>query len=77
MTSALNKELDFTVDECNELASCSVSRQSNKDEKFFIFSLPTTKLAHKKRKAKQATHITGSWIKKSVTVSGTALKKLK
>ena len=48
-----------------------------KMKKFFISPLPTAKLAHKKRKAKQATHVTGSWFKKSVTVSGTALKKLK
>ena len=46
-----------------------------KMKKFFISSLLTAKLTHKKRKAKQATHITGSWFKKSV--SGTALKKLK
>ena len=76
-TSTSNKELNFTVDECNELASCSVSKQSNVDEKFFISPLPTAKLTHKKRKAKQATHITGSWFQKSITVSGTALKKVK
>ena len=46
-------------------------------KKFFISPLPTAKLTHKKRKAKQITHITGSWFKKSITVSGTALKKLR
>ena len=49
----------------------------NKDESFFISRLPTAKLPHKKRKAKQATHITGSWFKKSITVNGAALKRLK
>ena len=52
-TSTANEELNFTVDECNELASCSVSKQSNKDKKFFIFPLPTAKLIYKKRKAKE------------------------
>ena len=46
-------------------------------EKLFISPLPTAKLTHKKLKAKQATHVAGSWFKKSITVSGTALKKLK
>ena len=59
-----------------------VSKQSNKDKIVFyyfsdIFPLSTAKLTHKKRKAKQATHLTGSWFKKSITVSGTALKKPK
>ena len=76
-TSTSNKELNFTVHECNKLASCSVSKHTNKEENFFISRLPTAKLTHKKRKAKQATHITGSWFKKSVTVSGTELKRLK
>ena len=48
-----------------------------KMKKFFISPLPTAKLTHKKLKAKQATHITGSWFKKSITMSGTVLKKLK
>ena len=48
-----------------------------KMKKFFISPLPTAKLTYKKRKAKQVTHITGSWFKKSITVSGTALKKTK
>ena len=34
---------------------------------FFIFRLLNAKLTHKKRKAKQATHITGSSFKKSIT----------
>ena len=51
-TSTSNKQLNFTVDECNKLASCSVSKQSNKDEKVFDTPLPTAKLTHKKRKAK-------------------------
>ena len=73
------KELTFTVDEYNELAGCSVSKQSRliKMIKFFISPLSTVKLTHRKRKAKQTTHITGSWFKKSITVSGIALKKLK
>ena len=33
--STLNKELNFIVHECNEMASCSVSKQINKDEKVF------------------------------------------
>ena len=48
-----------------------------KVKEFFIFPLPTAKLIHKKRKGKQATHITGFWFKNSFTVSGTVLKKLK
>ena len=44
-------------------------------KKFFISPLTTAKLTHKKRKVKQATHMTGSWFKKSITVSGTALKQ--
>ena len=48
-----------------------------KMKNFFISRLPTTKLTHKKRKAKQATHITGSWFKKSITLAGTALKRVK
>ena len=48
-----------------------------KIKKIFISPLPTAKLTHKKRKAKQITHITGSWFKKSITVSGTAFKKLR
>ena len=76
-TSTSNKKLNFTVNKCNKLASCSVSKHTNEDENFFIFCLPTTKLTHKKRKAKQATHIIRSWFKKSITVGGTALKRLK
>ena len=45
-----------------------------KIKKFFTSSLPIAKLIHKKRKAKQATHTTGSWFKKFMTVSGTAMK---
>ena len=52
-------------------------KQSNKDEKIFLIPSSTEKLTHKKRKAKQTNHITDSWFKKSVTVNGTALKKLK
>ena len=48
-----------------------------KIKEFFISPLPTAKLTLKKHKAKQATHITGSRFKKSITVSGTALKKTK
>ena len=48
-----------------------------KMKKFLISPLPTAKLTHNKRKPKQAIHITSSWFKKSVTVSGTALKKTK
>ena len=44
---------------------------------FFISRLPTAKLTHKKRKAKQAIHIAGYWFEKSITVSGTVLKRLK
>ena len=77
MTSTSNKELNSTVNECNELAHCSVSKQSNKDEKVFCIPSPTAKLTHKKHKVKQAAHITGSRFKKSITVSGTTLKKLK
>ena len=76
-TSTSSKELNFIVDECNEPASRSVSKRNSKDEKFFIFPLPTAKLTRKKREAKQATLIIGSCFKKSVIVSGTALKKLK
>ena len=39
-TSTSNKELNFTVDECNELASCSISEKSNKDEK--VFHIPSS-----------------------------------
>ena len=39
MTSTSNEELNSIVDECNELTSCSVSKQSNKDERFFIIFL--------------------------------------
>ena len=39
-TSTSNKELNFTVHECNKLASCSVSKQTNKDEK--IFNIPSS-----------------------------------
>ena len=48
-----------------------------KMKKFFISPLLTAKLIHKKRKTKQATHITGFWFKKSITVSGTAFEKTK
>ena len=41
-------------------------------KEFFISSLPTAELTPKKRKAKQATYITGSWFKKSITANGTA-----
>ena len=78
-TSTSNEELNSTVDECNELASCSVSKRSKKDKSVFhyfsnISPLSSAKLTHKKRKAKQTTHITGSWFKKSITMSGTGLK---
>ena len=48
-TSTSNEELNSTVNECNELVSCSVSKLSNKDERvFYYFSdispLPTAKL---------------------------------
>ena len=37
-----------------ELASCSVSKQSDEGKKvFFMSPLPTAKLTHKQRKAKQ------------------------
>ena len=39
-TSTSNKELNFTVDKCNELASCSVTKQSNKDKK--VFHIPSS-----------------------------------
>ena len=56
----VNRAHYFLTDPRNKLASCSVSKHTNEDENFFIFCLPTTKLTHKKRKAKQATHITRS-----------------
>ena len=37
-TSTSNTELNFTVVECNKLASCSVSKESNKDKKVFHIS---------------------------------------
>ena len=66
VTSNLNKKLNSIVDESNELASCSVFKQNNQDKRvFYCFSdtspLPTAKLTHKKRKAKLANYITGSW----------------
>ena len=48
-----------------------------KMKKFFISPLSTAKLTHKKRKAKQATHIIGSWFKKSITVSEHSIEKTK
>ena len=48
-----------------------------KMKEFFLSPLPTTKLTHKKRKEKQATHITGSLFKKPITLSKTVLKKQK
>ena len=39
-TNTSNKELKFTVDECNELASCNVSKQSNENEK--VFHIPSS-----------------------------------
>ena len=38
VTSTSNKELNFTVNECNKLASCSASKQTNEDEKIFHIS---------------------------------------
>ena len=38
-TSTSNQELNSTVDECNELASCSVFKQSNEMKEFFIIFL--------------------------------------
>ena len=70
------------MDGCNELTSCNVSKQNNEDERvFYYFSdispLPTAKLTHRKRKAKQAIHISAFWFKTFIIVSRTALKKLK
>ena len=70
------------MDDCNELASYSIFKQSNKNERgFYYFSdlsfLLTAKLTHRNRKAKKQIHITDSWFKKFVTASGTTLKKLK
>ena len=83
-TSTLNKDSNSTVDDCNELACPNASKQNDKDQRvFYSFSdvspLPTAKLIHRKRRAKQAAHITGSPFKKSITSKsgGTALKKLK
>ena len=44
-----------------------------------ILPLPSAKLTQRRRKAKQATHVTGSPFKKSITtkVGGAAFKKLK
>ena len=55
MTSTFNKELNSIVDECNELTSCSVSKQSNEDERVFhyfsdISPFPTVKLTHRKHR---------------------------
>ena len=36
-TSTSNKELNFTVNECNKLASCSVSKQTKENEKIFSY----------------------------------------
>ena len=58
-TSTSNEELNYsTVNECNELACCCVSERSKKNERVFyhfsdISPLPTVKLTHGKRKAKQ------------------------
>ena len=38
-----------------------------KIKNYFISRLPTAKLKHKNGKPKQATHIAGSWFKKSIT----------
>ena len=83
-TSTSRKDSNSTVDECNELACPDASKQNDEDQRVFpsfsdVSPLPTTKLTHKKRRAKQAAHITGSPFKKSITakVGGTALKKLK
>ena len=80
-TSTSNKDSNFTVDDCNELASPDASKQNDEDQRVFhsfsdVSPLPTAKLTHKKRRAKQAAHITGSSFKKSITakVGGTALK---
>ena len=75
----MRQKLNSTVDKCNEVASYSVFKQSNK-KVFHCFSdlssLSTMKLTHRKRKAEQATQITGYWFKKVITVSETELKKL-
>ena len=39
--------------------------------------LPTAKLTHRKRKAKQATHKGGSWFKTVITVSEHSIEKTK
>ena len=39
-TSTSNKKLNFTVNECNEQASCNVFKQSNKNEK--VFYIPSS-----------------------------------
>ena len=83
-TSTSNKDSNSTVDDCNELACPDASKQNDEDQRVFysffdVSPLPTAKLTHRKRRAKQAAHITGSPFKKSITakVGGTALKKLK
>ena len=95
MTSTSNKDSNSTVDDCNELACPDASKQNDENQRDFhsfsdISPLPTAKLTHRKHRAKQAAHITGSPFKKSITakvggtaksitakVGGTALKKLK
>ena len=83
-TSTSNIDSNSTVDDCNELACPDASKQNDGDQKVFhsfsdISPLPTAKLTHRKRRAKQAAHITGSPFRKSITakVGGTVLKKLK
>ena len=83
-TSTSNKDSDSTVDDCNELACPDASKQNDEDQRVFHFfsdvsTLPSAKLTHRKRRAKQAAHKTGSPFKKSITakVGGIALKKTK
>ena len=44
---------------------------------FLNKAIKTKEFFDRKLKAKQATHITDFWFKKSITASGTALKKLR
>ena len=64
-TSTSNKNSNSTVDDCNELACPDASKQNDRDQRVFhsfpdVSPLPTAKLTHRKRRAKQAAHITGS-----------------
>ena len=83
-TSTSNKDSNSTVDDCNELACPDASKQNDEDQRGFysfsdVSSFPTAKLTHRKHRAKQEAHKTGSPFKKSITakMDGTALKKLK